>query len=400
MSPAPKIRNGQVKYPGGSTWFYLVRFRGEIRRGDTGCTSHDAAKAWLKAERDRWGLKEQGLAPQAPPATLRQVLEAWLELRGPVVGPNHRDQMAFTIQEHFADLVPRPLLDVSLVDLERIRIELLAKPVQYIRGGRIVWERARGVGGVNNAFRMLGNVWTWGLARGFNVGSMPRVQRLKVQEVVRPIVWPELVPQFLSEVDVVPPMYNRKDPNPPEISRTRAGDQALAIRLQLLAGLREMEALGLDWAWLDWRRGVYTVGEAKSRKVREIPLAEELLVRLRVLWEAQGRPASGLVLFDPETLEAHRKGYTARTVRMAGIRIGLVGLHPHRLRATFATTLWEIGTPLVQIQLMLGHEKPETTLGYIVQRRKDQADSIRRMAAVMGLGPGTTTVPLENERPV
>jgi integrase len=202
-------------------------------------------------------------------------------------------------------------------------------------------------------------------------------------------------------------MYNRKSQEPREVERERSEDQRLAIRLQLLAGLREQEALGFRWEWMSWRRGVYSPGETKSRKTREIPLAETLLGLLRARWETQGRPASGLAMPDEETGEAHKKGYTSRTVRLSGRRVDVVGLHPHRLRATFATTLWEIGTPLVQISLMMGHTRPETTLGYIVQRRKDQAEAILRMAAAMGVttrkpGPepgllvsSSTIVPLE-----
>lgn len=393
----PRVRGGLVKYPGGSTWFYLVRFRGKIRRGDTGCTSFDAAKAWLAKERDRWALEEHGLQREDAPATLRQVLDAWLETRGPVVGETHRAQMKFMAEDHFAELLPRRLVDVTLIELERIRAELLSKPVLYVRGGRVVGERPRGEGGVNTIFRLLGNLWNWASTRGFVVGECPKVRRLNPQEIVRSVVWPELVPRFLAAVDVVPPMYNRKDPAPPKVQRERSEDQRLAIRLQLLAGLREQEALGLRWNWIDWRRGVYTVGETKSRKVREIPLADELVTLLRARWEIQGRPSFGLVMPDDETGEAHKKGYTARTVRFAGRKVGIVGLHPHRLRATFATTLWEIGTPLVQIQLMMGHEKPETTLGYIVQRQKDQAEAVRRMAAVMGVGPSASTMPRETD---
>jgi len=394
----PKVRGGLVKYPGGSTWFYLVRFRGKIRRGDTGCTSFDAAKIWLAKERDRWGLEEQGLKREDFPATLGQVLDDWLQIRGPVVGETHRKQMQFTIEEHFAELVPRRLVDVTLVELERIRVEILAKPVLYVRGGKVVGERPRGEGGVNTIFRLLGNLWGWSAVRGYIVGEMPKVQRLKPQEVVRAIVWPELVPAFLHAVDVVPPMYNRKSQEPREVERERSEDQRLAVRLQLLAGLRDHEALGLRWEWVDWRRGVYIVGETKNRKSREVPIEESLQDRLRVRWEAQGRPDSGLVMPDSETGEAHKKGYIARTVRLAGRKVGLVGLHPHRLRATFATTLWEIGTPLTQIQQMMGHTKSETTLRYIVQRKKDQVEAIRGMAAAMGVAPSASTVPLKTER--
>ena len=300
------------------------------------------------------------------------------------------------MREHLGELLHRPLKFVELVDLERLQGELMAKPVLYVRGGRQVGSRARGKGGINTIFRLLHNLWTWAEAREYNVGVMPDLADLEAQEAVEVIVWPELVPRFLYAVDHIPPMYNKK-PETVSTKRQRSEDQLLAVRLQLLAGLREGEALGFHWRGMDWRRGIYSPEKTKNRKTREIPLAEDLLDRLRARWEAQGRPADGLAIPDDETGEPHRKGYTSRTVRLAGLAVDLVGLHNHRLRATFATTLWEIGTPLVQISLMMGHTRPETTLGYIVPRRKDQAESIARMSEAMGFASSATRVPPENE---
>ena len=58
--------------------------------------------------------------------------------------------------------------------------------------------------------------------------------------------------------------------------------------------------------------------------------------------------------------------------------------HLHGLRASFATTHFEAGTPLSQIQQMMGHSDPETTMGYIVQRPRDQAAAQERVSELMG----------------
>jgi integrase len=395
----PRVRRGLVKYPGGITYYYLLRWRKEtkLRRGDTGCAGFEAAETWLTKEKEKWALAEQGLKRESP-ATLAGVLEDWLEVRGPVVSPKHRDQVEFTITNHFADLAHTPMAEISLLDLERAQTKLLATPAVLRRGDQVIGHRTRTEGGVNTSFKLLTVLWTWALNRDYPVGEMPKVAKLTPQEITEPVVWPELVPAFLHAVDFVPVRLD-KDGNRakwrPGKPTPRPEDQRLAIRLQLLLGLRENEALGFDWRWMDFRQEVYRPGETKNRKVREIAVEPDLLTRLRQRWEAQGSPAAGLAMFESPGVP-RCEHYTAKIVGAAGRAVGLVGLHPHRLRATFATTLWEIGTPLTQIQQMMGHEDPETTLGYIVQRPKDQAQAVRKMAQVMGIGSCSTTVPPEN----
>jgi site-specific recombinase XerD len=44
--------------------------------------------------------------------------------------------------------------------------------------------------------------------------------------------------------------------------------------------------------------------------------------------------------------------------------VGVPGLSPHKLRASFATLLSEGGTPVQTIQRMLRHKDVKTTVGY------------------------------------
>ena len=121
----------------------------------------------------------------------------------------------------------------------------------------------------------------------------------------------------------------------------------------------------------------------KDASIREIPIPDWLLKHLKGIWEEAKSPAVGLILPAPDGAQ-HECQFTTKPVARCARKLGVHGLTPHRLRATWATGHFEIGTPLSQIQQMMGHESPETTLKYIVQRPMDQAVAQANLAARMG----------------
>ena len=82
---------------------------------------------------------------------------------------------------------------------------------------------------------------------------------------------------------------------------------------------------------------------------------------------------------------------------MAGATLGIEGLHTHRLRATFATAHFEAGITLQQIMLMLGHDKPQTTLRCIETRQKDAVQARDKVAEAMGFSGNPSHMKI-NER--
>jgi integrase len=196
--------------------------------------------------------------------------------------------------------------------------------------------------------------------------KMPfRSRAIKAQEKVFAVIWPEEAGRFFEIVESI----------------TRSQDKRTAIRLMIQLGLREDEALNCLWEGFDERMGVYRVSKSKNREAREIALPPGLLGYLR---EAHGGGKRGLIMTDVED-GAHRRSYTKRTVGIAGSLMEVEGLHPHALRATFATAHWEAGTPLSQIMAMLGHKDSKTTMVYIRQRPRDGAAAQKKVAETMGL---------------
>ena len=118
-------------------------------------------------------------------------------------------------------------------------------------------------------------------------------------------------------------------------------------RLALGTGLRWGELCRVQAS--DVERGFLLVHQTKSRKVRRVPLTQELLaeVRMRV-----GRLV-GYAELSP--------GSFAKAARRAA---GLPKFHVHQMRHTFACQWLERGGSLPALQQILGHASIETTQRY------------------------------------
>lgn len=62
--------------------------------------------------------------------------------------------------------------------------------------------------------------------------------------------------------------------------------------------------------------------------------------------------------------ERMTKSQIEHVIKQIGDRAGVENCHPHRFRRTLATRLLERGMPIEQVQMILGHEKLDTTLIY------------------------------------
>lgn len=137
------------------------------------------------------------------------------------------------------------------------------------------------------------------------------------------------------------------------------------IGLLMLTGMRLSELVGLDLESIDFENFVAKV-YGKGRKERLIPLNSHALDLLRS-WMAE-RPAckdGSPALF----LSRDRERITGRTVqylvKKAVKRTGLDRrISPHKLRHTFATTLYAEAVDLRDIQEILGHASIVSTSVY------------------------------------
>lgn len=132
--------------------------------------------------------------------------------------------------------------------------------------------------------------------------------------------------------------------------------------LALFAGLRRSELADLRWRHVDIDAGILNVFDGKGGKDRIVPCHPKLLQILLAVPEAERVPDSAVA--------GHRDGSPLSFQGIGHIferwaKQAVPGIHPHRLRHSFATQILNHGGDIRAIQLLLGHSDLETTGRYL-----------------------------------
>ncbi|MFD1674311.1 tyrosine-type recombinase/integrase [Alicyclobacillus fodiniaquatilis] len=128
-------------------------------------------------------------------------------------------------------------------------------------------------------------------------------------------------------------------------------------------GGRLSEVQRLNRNDIDWQRNCLTV-LGKGDKEREVYYGAKARIWLeRYLRERKDRdPALFVTQRSPHRMSVHQIQYIFKRIAK---RCALAErVSPHKMRHTLATVLLNQGAPLVAVQSILGHEKPETTQLY------------------------------------
>ena len=172
-----------------------------------------------------------------------------------------------------------------------------------------------------------------------------KVELLRVQRKPRPTVPASRVQEFLTAID-----HASKNPQ-----------VRVMVRVMLGLGCRSSEVIGMRFEWLDIEQRTYQVGRAKGKEARVLPVPSWLWDDLTAL---PTQAHSGLI-FPARTGGCHCPGFLRKPLLAAAKQLGLGNLTPHRLRASFASLHAAAGTPLSELQTMMGHKDYKTLWGYI-----------------------------------
>lgn len=187
-----------------------------------------------------------------------------------------------------------------------------------------------------------------------------------------------VVPLSGPEVDEIDGLFNWN---------TETGMRNLCIvHLMLDAGFRSSEVVNLQYSGINFN-GNYLTVKGKGDKYRSVLLCPKLkrmlshyLIKFRSCVPGDDYPVFARIgSQEPLTAECIKQLFAR-----VKTRTGIVRLHPHLLRHTFATSYIMGGGNLEFLRLMLGHGDYDTTRTYLhlAQEAKMRNSDIYRLDAV------------------
>ncbi len=312
----------------GEYWHFSLKINGQRLHGSTRAKDLTTAKKVLEERRKELLLAQCG-APKVP--TLSTLVSQWLKVHKAVHSKKHWDDVERVSRNWLLPTMGGKRVDqIQTEDVARVRSRML--------------EAGRSPVTFNDALKILKLLCRYALSLGALRELQFRSEFIRVQRKPRPTVPAPQIHEFLAAVD----------------KAARNIQVAIILRVMVGLGLREAEALGMRWEWFDFDQRTYVVGKAKGKEARILPVPDWL-------WSAiQGMPKTiSEWVFPSEDGRPHRAQFCAKALRRVCKELGLGNLTQHRLRATFASLHAQAGTPITEIQGMLGHKSITTTMIYI-----------------------------------
>lgn len=151
------------------------------------------------------------------------------------------------------------------------------------------------------------------------------------------------------------------------------------VELLLSSGIRVSELVDLDVADIDFTNKIVYVRHGKGDKERTTYITD-LALNYLIKYLTDAKIEAG-----PLFQNRQHKKYTTSGIRVMLNRIaersGVLNVHPHRFRRTFATTLAARGMDIQDIQVLMGHTDINTTMVYVTSDNTKINHSYRKYIA-------------------
>ena len=141
---------------------------------------------------------------------------------------------------------------------------------------------------------------------------------------------------------------------------------ALMIRLLYATGMRVGELIKLNVKHFEFDQNYGWVRDGKGGKDRMFIIAAKLKDEL-LHWVEENNLEGDNWLFPGQSKSTHISDSTIRIVLVKAAKSAEIRkkVHPHMLRHSFATHLIENGYAVTEVQPLLGHNSPNTTMIYL-----------------------------------
>ena len=313
----------------GKFWHYSLKVNGQRVHGSTRATDLVTARAVLEEKRKE--LLNGQLNRPTRIVTVKELVQEWLQVHQATFTKGHLVSAECSLRRWVLPLVGGlPVKRLTTPEATRVRSNMLEKGCSPTYA--------------NNTFRTLNAICQYGVRLHYVQSAPFALPKIRVQKKPRAVIPVLKIQDFLGAVD-------RAAQNP---------HVAVILRVMVGLGLRESEALGMRWEWFDPTHRTYVVGKAKGKEARVLPVPEWL-------WRSIHEMPKTISewVFPAEDGKPHRAQFCKKALQRVCKALGLGNVTQHRLRATFASIHAEAGTPVPEIQGMLGHKNIQTTMIYI-----------------------------------
>jgi site-specific recombinase XerD len=154
------------------------------------------------------------------------------------------------------------------------------------------------------------------------------------------------------------------------------------LSLLFYAGLRRGEVANLELRDYDRERGILSIREAKGNKNKAIPLHDLAVknlnewINVRYRWAGEKTNAI-FTTSKGKNLDGRSIYWVVEgTCKKAGVK----RYHPHDARSTFITRLHDAGVAIGDIQQLVGHASPATTMGYVRTDWEKLREAVRKLS--------------------
>ena len=141
---------------------------------------------------------------------------------------------------------------------------------------------------------------------------------------------------------------------------------------------RVSELCELNKDCVDLERGEVIV-HGKGDKERMVMLSDVAVYQLRLYLKERKDWNEALFLSEKKEQRLEPGGIRVMLNRVAA-KAGVENVHPHKFRRTWATNAARHGMPIHEISALLGHEKIDTTMRYVILNDNDLRNSYRKYA--------------------
>ena len=283
--------------------------------------------------------------------TVKQLVEDYIS--GKEMKESTRDFYKITLAKHIEPhLGTMKAVAVNRVDVQRAHTKI-SKSARY---------------SANRAMALLSAAYVWGSKRGLvpeGMNPAASIDKNKEEARERYLTADEMarLGDALREAETVgiPHRASESKHAPKEKNRTIYGPHVTgAIRLLMLTGCRLREILNLRWDEYDAKRGLLFLPDSKTGK-------KTVVLSAAAQTELDSLPRVGIYVIASQSAatedERPRSDLKKPWSAIAG-RAGLVDVHLHDLRHTFASVGAGDGMSLLTIGKLLGHADAATTQRY------------------------------------